>query len=115
MATKTTTATKQKPEAKSDWSIDEAGIQKYSKALVAQVLSPSSLMQYVMDHVQPAIIAHEPEELNLLRAALDSRYPEFRKRYEAGEIKDGDLNLQIIEEQVMYFVGLELGRRVSRD
>lgn len=53
-------ATKKKREAKNDdWAIDEAGIEKYSKALVAQVLSPARLMEYVMDHVQPIYIPNE--------------------------------------------------------
>lgn len=53
-------ATKKKREAKNDdWAIDEAGIEKYSKALVAQVPSPARLMEYVMDHVQPIYIPNE--------------------------------------------------------
>jgi hypothetical protein len=110
-------ATKNKREAKSDWSIDEAGIEKYSRALVAEVLTPSRLIEYVMHHVQPVYIPDEPQAVNDLRTAIDSRYPEFRKRFEAGERNNEELNLnlRVIEEQMAYFVGLEVGRRVSRD
>ena len=103
-------------EPKSEWCVNEADIEKYSKAVVAKALSPSRLMEYVTDYVQPLFIADEPEELQALRTAIDSRYPEFQKRYKAGDDSDElEKDLQFIEEEMLYQVGLEVGRRVSRD
>jgi hypothetical protein len=98
---------------KRDFFIDDADIEKYSKALVAEVLSPSRLIEYVMDHVQP-VNSDEPQSLIALRTAIDSRYPELRERYRAGE-RNNEALLEVIEEQVVYFVGLEVGRRINRD
>jgi hypothetical protein len=66
-----------------------------------------------MDHVQ-RINSDEPQSPIALRTAIDSRYPELRERYQAGE-RNNQALLEVIEEQVVYFVGLEVGRRVSRD
>jgi hypothetical protein len=60
-------------------------------------------MEYVVEFVQPLFDADGPGEANALRTAIDSRYPEFRKRYKAGDRSDElEGHLTFIEEQMLY-------------
>jgi hypothetical protein len=55
------------------------------------------------------------EEADALRTAIDSSYPELRKRYDKGEKGDFEVDLDWIEQMFSYYIGLEVGRRVSRE
>jgi hypothetical protein len=62
-------------------------------------------------------IEQETEDADALRRAIDARYPDFKElaEGETDEDKQAVNHLRIIEEQLMLHIGLELGRRVSRD
>jgi hypothetical protein len=103
-------------EPKSDWSANDADIEKYARALVAKALSPSALVEYVTDYIQPILMRDDPEEAIALRTTINSRYPELRRRQDAGDHShDLEVDLSWIEERLLYHVGMEVGRRITRD
>jgi hypothetical protein len=51
-----------------------------------------------------------------LRAAINSDQPKILKRYNAGDKEDNTvIEMEMIERDVLYYIGLEVGRRVSMD
>lgn len=70
-----------------------------------------------MDYMTTILNSHQAEsDLAGLRRAINSDYRKILKRYNAGD-KDGNtvIEMEMIERDVLYYVGLEVGRRVSRD
>jgi membrane-bound lytic murein transglycosylase MltF len=88
---------------------DEAEILNVSRQIVDKALQPSALADYILDHVDECAA----EDLRALRTAIDSRYPEFRERFERGERGDVTTELTIIDEMVKFHIGVAVGRRVK--
>ena len=87
---------------------DAAEILNVSRRIVDKALQPQALADYILNYVDD----EAAEDRLALRTAIDSRYPEFRKRYEKGERGDVGTELHIIDELVKFHVGVAVGRRV---
>ena len=100
--------------AKVETGFDEAKIEQLSKRIVGKAFSPQQLMNHVTEFV---FILGEDADVTALRTAINHRYQELRERYEASNFEDDEAkaDLNIIEESMLYYIGLEVGRRVSRD
>ena len=115
MATKKTkfkSAPRKRSKA-SESCVDEPKIKEFSKKIVDRALSPFNLMDYMTNIMN----SHQAEtDLAGLRMAINTDYRKILKRYNAGD-KDGNTvnEMEMIERDVLYYVGLEVGRRVSRD
>ena len=116
MATKKTNLKVAEPKTKSktEWCVDEAGIKQLSKKIVDQALAPFALMYYINTFLNDFESA---ADVDRLRTAIDRNYAEVRKQYEASNFQNEELEVQLegIEQSMMYYIGLEVGRRVRRD
>ena len=108
MATKKTTL---KLAERKDLPYNEAEIIGLSKRLVNRALDPVPLNDIILTRVE----ALGDKESDALRTAIDSDYPRFRARYREGERGDVEIDLARIEQAFMFYLGLEVGRRVRRD
>ena len=88
----------------------EAEILNVSRRIIDKALQPQAVADYILDHLDNEAAK---DDLLALRSAIDSRYPEFRKRYEKGERGDVETELTIIDEQVKFHIGVAVGRRVK--
>ena len=93
-----------------DLAYDEAEILNVSRRIVDQALQPQAVADYILDHLDNEAAK---DDLLALQSAIDSRYPEFRKRFENGERGDVTAELHIIDELVKFHVGVAVGRRVK--
>jgi len=87
---------------------DDAKILHVSSRIVDRALQPFALADYILNHLDD----EQAENLLALRTAIDSRYPEFRRRFDEGERDDIAPELTIIDELVKFHVGVAVGRRV---
>ena len=94
---------------KKDRGRDETTIARLAKQIVAKALSPEELLLHVDNFIE-----QETEDAEALRCAIDARYLDYKEIADE-ETKEAHYQLQIIEEQLMLHIGLEIGRRVSRD
>jgi len=85
-----------------------AQILNISRRIVDTTLQPQALADYILD----CLDEHAAEDLRALRTAIDSRYPEFRERFEGGERGDVGAELNVIDELVKFHIGVAVGRRV---
>jgi hypothetical protein len=60
---------------------DEEKIASISKRIVDEAIRPRALAEYILNYLDD----EAGEELPALRTAIDSRYPEFRERFERAE------------------------------
>ena len=81
---------------------------------MGKAFTPQQLMNHVTEFVWTI---GEDDDVNALRTAIDRGYPETRERYETSNFEDEEAkaDLNLIEESMLYYIGLEVGRRVSRD
>jgi len=95
---------------------DEAKVEQLIRRIVARAFSVKQLMNHVTDYVWTTDENADADVL-ALRTAIDPKYQELRERYEASHFNDQEAkaDLNLIEEELLYYVGLEVGRRVSRD